>query len=72
MSSKASTLRKQVAVVRSQLEENFIQRRLLEHKHSPEGKCYAEELRDVVPLLMEREQQLRELADASAEVLDGF
>ena len=39
MSSKASVLRKQVSEVRSELEESFLERRLLEHKHSPEGQC---------------------------------
>lgn len=55
-----------------QMETGFLQRRLLERKPSPEGQCYTEELQDIVQLLLTRELQLRELAEAAGQLLEDY
>jgi len=54
------------------MEIGFIQRKLLEHKPSPEGQCYTEELLDIVQLLLTRELQLGELAEAAEQLLEDY
>ena len=65
---QATQVRKQVSEIQSDLSESFLERRVLEHKHSPEGTPH---IRGTPrrSLIIHREAQLSSLAASTMQLL---